>query len=543
MKRTFPDEPLKDYTIPSFKKGYNSYSQSKSNIDKEEIPIGQNVWLDDNGSAAKRSGSSRFSDQVSAGNPVTSMEQFITNSVNTIISASGTAWQSVSSTGVVAALTGTALSANLDTDFCQAVDRLYGANGTDPLTYTSNATTITQVTVSGNVGRWPVYYNNRIYMTNTTFKDRIYYSNPINVDYSTSPPALSTTDFGTFNTDLTVTPKKNAGYIILIPGGGVEIMALKKDVQQGTESIYAYTKMHGIWQLSFSSLDSSGAVVHTIRQIVPNYGTPSGRSIVKVINDQEFFGYDNFYSLGEVSNYQNLRISTKSARIRSEVRSISPASFSSVACHFNKEKLFTTWATGSFNNRMIARDTRLNAYSTPLIGLNGRCFLSYVDGSGNLRLLYGSADPSDSYIYEIDDSLSDNGVAIEAFFETKSTDCESPGLVKRFAFIDVFYGYVFGTLTYQVFINETEAATGQLQLGASSNYPTGFASLGFGRFAFGRDTLASGTTIQYNDKFRIPCTFKKGDRVSVRFTNNNINEQFKINGLKIYYLPGSIFET
>lgn len=539
-KKYYEDEPLKRYALKSFSKGYNSFTGSKTQIDDEEFPTGTNVYLDDNGAVVKRSGSSRYSALIPSSDSINGFGVLKTTSLNTLIAASGTAWYN----GLTAAaLTGVTFTTGLDTDFCQAIDRLYGANGTDNLAYTTNGTTITSVSANGNVGRWPVYYNNRLYMTNTTFKDRIYYSNPINIDYTTSPPTLSTTDFGTFDVNLSATPKKNAGYIILIPGGGVEITRLFKDVNQGTESIYAYTKNHGVWQVTYSSTDSSGAIVHTIRQIVTNFGTPAGRSVAKVMNDQWFYGDDNYYSLGEVASYLNLRVTTKSARIKRDLNGISGARKPNIAAEFFKEKLFISYTSGTYNDRILVYDARLNAWGAPFQGINARCFIVYLDDNGNRRLLAGSANSADAYVYELETGSNDQSTAVSAFFETKSTNCGLPGIIKRFAFIDVFYTTLLGTLTYEVFVDETRSVTGTLQLGTSSSTPSGFGSLVFGTFAMGFEGSSSSASLRSNDKFRIPCSFTAGQRISVRFTNNNTGEQFKINSIVVYYQPGNEFEV
>lgn len=539
--RTTRDQELREHVLPSFKKGYNSYTGSKTTVDDEEFPVGHNVILSDTGGVTKRPGTSRYTPEILAGSAISGFDWLENSSVSSLIVSAGTSWFKASTTSV-SALSGATFTSGLATDFCQAVDRLYGANGTDPLSYTSNGTSVVQVTVNGNVGRFPVYYNNRIYMTNTTFRDRIYYSNPINIDYTANPPTLSTTDFATFDTNLAASPKKNAGYIVLIPGGGVVIEHIKKDINQGNESIYAYTRRHGIWQITFSSLDSNSAVVHTVRQIVTNFGTTAPRSVVKVMNDQEFFDGTNYSALGEVAQYQNLRISTKSARVKSELSTVPSSEHQDIASTFYREKLYTGYTLGSFNDRVLIRDVRLNAWSAPLSGINASCWLELVETSGARRLLYGSSDPSDSYIYEYDSGLNDNGAPIEAYFETKSTDCNLPGLIKRFAHADVFYANVFGRLTYQVFLDEVLEATGTLQLGTSSTGAVGFGSEVFGTYVFGSEGSGTAATQLRDGSFRVNIGYKKGKRVSIRFTNNNADEGFEITSVVFRYLPGSIYE-
>jgi hypothetical protein len=529
---------LKEFRVPNFLGGYNSYTASKSNLKDNEIPIGQNAELDDNGSVSKVFGKQAYGAQVNSGNSITGMGVLKNSTYNRLVVSSGSQWFYNNGT-TCTAITGLTFTAGLDTDFAQAVDRLYGANGTDALSYTSDAVSATAQTSNGNIGRWPVAFNQRLYMTNTANKDRIYYSNPYAYDTSTASYSLS--NFGTFNTDLTATPKKNAGFIILMPGAGVEITRL---IGVGN-SLYAYTKFHGIWKIdAVSTANADGSIAHTISQIVTYGGTPAGRSVIVNSNDQWFYGGDGEYSYGEVAYYQNPRRSTKSGRIRSELASISNDGKSSVASVVYNDKVYIAYRNGTYNDRMVKYDNRLNAYSTPIIGINASCFIEYEDSSGVRRLLAGSSDSTDSYVYSLDSGTNFNGSAISSFFETKSFDCGSPGLIKRFGFIDVFYSLLSGVVTYEVFLDQVSSVTGSVQIGTSATGTVGVGSQAVGLFAVGNEftSTATAASISTNGQFRVDCEFNAGSQVSVRITNNNLAEQYKIDSASIYYLPGSIYE-
>jgi hypothetical protein len=546
--KNYLDEPLTIYDIPNFKKFYNSYTQSKNLVDKTEIPYGINVVADDNGAASKRAGKAKYGVEVLSGHAVSGMGVLHNTTYNELIVSAGTHWYDHDGTSTNTALTGVTFTTDLDTEFCQAIDRLYGANGTDKLAYTTNGSTITEQTANGNVGKWPVYYNQRLYMTNTTFPDRIYYSNPYTIDLTQSPPAFATTNFGTFDTSLTPsTPatNKNAGYIILMPGGGVEITRLFQDNQGATDYLYAYTKQHGCWRIgTVAAANSDGSIAHTIAQIAPSASCPAGRSVGKVANDQWFYGGDNEYSYGEVAQFQNSRITVKSGRIRSEMTSIPATYKSKVASGFFQTKRYLAYTVGSFNDRMVIYDTRLNVYSTPIVGINASCFLEFIGADGGRRLLAGSSDPSDSFVYELEVGTDDVGTAISATFETKSTDCDRPGLKKYLAFIDVFYSMLYGQLTYEVFVDEVSSITGTIQLGTSLTVPSGAGTQVAGTFLAGQE-YDSNTTfpdLQQNSFFPIDCGYSPGRNVSVRFTNNNTGEQFKINSLRFYFQEGEILD-
>lgn len=535
---------LKSFVIKNFSLGFNSFAQSKTLIKDEEFTYAQNVELDDNGSCQKRPGSRRFGPVVVSGKATMGVGQFKNTTVNALIVAAGTNWYNYT-TLASTALTGATFTDSLPTDFCQAIDRWYGANGTDNLAYTTDGTTITTVTSFGNVGRWPVFFNGRIFMTNTAFPDRIYYSNTVTLN--TNPATgFSNGNFGTFETDLTTTPKKNAGFLQIQPGGGVTITKLFIDGDSGgADALYAYTERHGIYKIGAPSVDATaGYLTFPVSHTNAYFGTVAGRSVIKVANDQEFYGGDNQYSLGEVALYTNVRVSTKSGRIKSEMNAIPPTYKKDFVNGFFKTGVYSAYTSGSYNDRMVVRNTVLNAYGSPRVGINSSCMVEYVDTDGTRRLLAGSSKASDPYIYEIDSGLDDGGTAISAYFETKSTDCGFPGLVKRMGFIKVYYALLYGTLTYEVFADEISSVTGSLSLGTSATGSAGMGTQPMGTFPMGIEYTAGSVaaTQATNDVITIPCNYISGKRFSVRFTNNNLSEQFKINGVSFHFLPGSIYE-
>ena len=540
---------LKEYILKSFSLGYNSFAQSKTLIKDEEFAYAQNVELDDNGSAQKRKGSTRYGPVVVASKAIVGMGQFKNTTVNALIVAAGTKWYNYTTT-TSTALTGATFTDSLSTDFCQALDRYYGANGTDALSYTTDGTSIIQLPTGGAgfapVGKWPTYFSGRIFMTSTANPDRVYYSNSVTLNADPTS-GFATGNFGTFDSDLAATPKKNAGFLQLSPGGGVEVTKLLVDGGAGAaDSLYIYTKRHGIYKVSSPTVDPTGGyLVFSVFRASAYFGTEAGRSVVKVANDQEFYGGDNQYSLGEVATFINVRVSTKSGRVKAEMQSLPASSKKDFVSAFFKTSVFSAYTSGSYNDRMIIRNTILNAYGSPRVGINSSCMIEYLDTDGTRRLLSGSSNSADPYVFELESGTDDAGTAVNAYFETKSTDCGMAGRVKRLGFIKVYYALVYGTLGYEVFADEISSVTGSLQLGSSAIGTVGFGTQPFGSFPMGIEGTPGATSASTvtNDVLTIPCNYVSGKRFSVRFTNNNVGEQFKINGVSFHFLPGSIYET
>jgi hypothetical protein len=525
---------LKQFAIKNFSKGYNSYAASKSMVENEEIPQGaRNTVLDDNGSATKVAGMTAYSVEVAEGKAIKGMAQLLTSSLRNLIVSAGTAWYNVTTTASTA-LTGMTFTNDLDTFFCQALGRLYGCNGTDNLAYTDDGTTVTEVDTNGNVGNQIAFYNQRLYMTNASNSDRLYYSNSYSSDGSVG-------NFGTFDTDLEASPAKNAGFLQFDPGSGLRIT----HVRVYGNYLYVYDKKN-IWRVSASAtLNDDNSVNHTVELIVTNNGTPSKRGVCQVGNDVWHYNYDNIYSLGEVAEFQNIRATTKSARVKSEVTAIAVEGRDDVAMELYQDRVYIAYSSDTYNDRILVYDTRLNAWGSPLEGKNISCFLDWEDADGTHRFLGGSSDSSNSYIYQLESGTDDNGEAIDAMFETKATDCGKPGLVKRFAFIEVFYAMIYGTLSYEVMIDETTSTTGSEQLGNSTDMPVGIGRMMIGEFPVGQDydPDTEFSDLLQNSSFTIDCGFEEGKRIAVKFSNSASGEQFKVNGIVIHYKEGSPFES
>ena len=543
---------LKSFNFSSFQGGYNSFSGSRSNVKDNEIPalpgVTKNVLLDDNGSPQKRQGFSRWSAALSLGAPITGMDIYKTYTSTSVIAASGSWWWNCSS-GTATKLTGKTFANPAQTSFATATGMFFGANGVDNLCYTADGSTINEITTNGMVGTYPTYYNARIYMLSTAYPDRVYFSNPFgftngsalgNVVVNTS---ITGFDVGNlFVTDLTATVKKNAGFIALQPGSGIVIVRLIVD---GT-TLFAFTKAHGIWSITpINTVNTDGTITHNAAPVVTGIGCQAPRSVAKVSqNDLYFYGGDNMYSRGEVPYYASPRVTPQSGRVQSEMRGITQTAKPNVASVFYLNKVYVAYQTGgNGNDSIIVKDTVLNAWSTPFTGIPASCFLDYTDANGYRHLLAGSSDSARPYIFELNVGTDDGGVPIAAAFETKSSDCKFPGLIKYGAFADVFFQQLAGSLDCQVIGDETTVLatySQQQQLIASGSI--GVGSQLVGTFLVGAE-FTPGAIIaaaSYEGQFRIPIGYKKYRRISFRFSNNRLGEQFKINNVVVWFKPGSI---
>ena len=541
---------LREFIFKKFDGGYNSYPASKSMVKDNEFPATSktsNVLPDDNGSVTKRPGNIIWSAKLSTGHAITGMDWFSNGNVDAVIASSGSQWWNCQS-GIAIPLTGKVFTPDLQNHFTQALGVLFGSNARENLCYTTDGTTINEVTVNTNVGPWPVFFNGRIYMLSTQFPDRVYFSNTYQFTNPSAGGGVQSTtvisgfDYANmFNTNLTINPKLNAGFAVFEPGSGIKITRLYKETNS---VLYVFTERHGIWTMTPGAINTDGTVAHIVSQVVVGIGSPAGRSVVKVAqNDQYFYGADSVYSRGEVQYYASPRVTNQTGRIKHEMESLSELAKPNVAIVYFKNKVYISYQTGSSrNDTIIVQDKILNAWSPPWTGANANCFLNFHN-----QLLYGSSDPLNPYIYQMGVGTDDGGVPISSSFETKSTDCGHPGIVKQIYLIEVFYGLLQGYLYYEVIADETLIIDRGVQLtGGSVGGSSGVGSQLVGTFLVGAEFTPGATlsqTTSTNGSFRIKC---KGDRkfkrISVRFYNANLGDQFKVSSVICRYKLGSVYQ-
>lgn len=520
---------LKNYEIKDFSGGYNAYSGSKILIKPTEIPVGQNTALDANGSAIKRAGLEYYGGEIVSGHPPTGITQYKTTSKDELIVACDTGWYKKNGSGWTL-ISGKTFSADKPTFFVQALDRLYGCNGTDTLCY-YDGTNITDVGgTEGKTFTKMEFAFNRLWGIETANPAKVWFSNTFNDDGSAG-------NFGTYSIDLNANPVKNAGSIEIRKGAGTELVDLREN--GGQLWIMDKATVSKIPTISVSNPDNT--VSWPIDVVSTNLGGASPYGTVKTLNDFWLFSGESLYTNGEVAQFQSPRTTPQSGRIQTTIQSIAESGIANAALGYYKQKLYFAYQTGTYNDRVVVLDTVLNAWTTPYKGWNIRQFLTFDEGDSDVLL---GLSANESYVYRLEVGVNDNNGIIEANFESQTTSYEKPGLVKRTAWITVFYGSLVGEINYEVSMDDVVVITGTEQIASGPDKPVGIGSQLIGTFLIGNDFDPSTTFVstKQNGSFEIDCGYEEGRQISVKFSNEKLNQLFKISKLLFYYIEGSPFE-
>lgn len=543
QRRRYTDPPLQDHLLPSFKDGYNSYAQSQSQVEDTEIPRGQNCTPDDNGAMTDRLGKVKASPAFPSGYPTAALGKFSTGGSTLKLALHGDTLYSYTES-TLSALTGATFTPTSPENctILETVGRAYVFNGIDQPYYTSNGTTLTMQTGAFPL-KFPQSYNQRLYAVRPDYPDRIYFSNPISIDLTVTgsePADYSVSNFGTFDVNLTPTPPlpiKNAGYIQLGFDEGVVITG----TSQKSSSIIVETLEHGKWQITATGLSSSNTVVHSAIQIVKSGGCPAPLSIfTSNDNQQRYYGGDNFYLYGEVKFFQTPQPVPKSGRVQSEMNNV-PSSLKSklVGAYFNNAE-YVFYAAGIHNDRTLKRDTRLDAWSTPYVGWNVSCAFVYTESDGRKRLLAGSSDQDDPYIYELEVGTTDDGAFIDAWFADKNTDQRLPGIPKFEAFSQIFYPSITDSIVCEVYLDGRLIKTHTETIGGSSSSAVGVGTQTVGTEVIGMDgdTASFGIATDTDGFFTIDHGYLQGDKLQILYRKGSANARFRISKRKTYFRKG-----
>lgn len=242
-------------------------------------------------------------------------------------------------------------------------------------------------------------------------------------------------------------------------------------------------KERSSWEFDFSTSD-----IPSVSTISGSLGAVSNDSIITVENDLYFLGRKAgggaaIYSLGNEPNFVTiLRTNELSARVRPELRGLSPSNFEkAVAVYFDsKYMLFFADGGSASNDSAIVYDRERQGF-TRWEGLNVKIPTIFYNDTNDEEFLF--IDGSDNRTSYIDSSLeTDKGTPISWRYRTKEDDLGEPFLFKRYKFIKVRLKDVAGRVYLRVWTDGTITLYSTVLVGTLVSTAFGVNKFGSGRF-------------------------------------------------------------
>ena len=357
--------------------------------------------------------------------------------------------------------TTTTFTAGYDLNSCQGGAVMYFGNGVDTMVQWNGSALST--TTNGKIGYFPTFYNNRVWVKDTTNPDRIYFSGQNSPDNTAVLNKLG--DFS----------DASAGWIAFKSGAGKNIIGMIPFMNK----LYIFLN-DAIYRL----YPASASNTFTVELVTNAIGCVSARSITQVGEDVFFAGDDGIYSLGMIALYNDVRTLNKSLKVQNVFNALSAVNKSkTVGVYFNFKYHFFYSLFGTKNDSCLVYDTRYQAWQDwRNMGANDATI--YTDSTGKRHMYFLESDTGK--VQEMYAGSNDSGTAITSTWYSKSFDEGVPDIMKLYIDTTWLFSSLNGDVTLSVIWDDSTVA---LTVSLSQGKPQG----GMGRDVMGRMALGDAT--------------------------------------------------
>jgi len=554
-------------------KGLNTLASPEMIADQEASDL-QNVVFTELGTVTKGPGVTSWGVSL-ASNPK-GLGSFTTQAGNHyVVTVDGSLLKHTSSASDSwTTIAGASLTANQDTTFTQlrtnsaaaavsnaslgnypvGTDALFVWNGVDGGNYWDGTTWHKPGTIPS--AAFSIFYSGvHVCAGTSTNPSRLYFSDPndstqfvssgwANPGVPTEPPSPNNpTDIPGTTSAATISgavPK----ILDISPRDGDKITGLAK-----FNNVLIVFKNRSIWQVTIDP--SSGSLSATA--IITYLGAVSHRSIDNIDNDVFYLSSLGWFTLGYQESFYNIiRTNELSQRIHPLIQTINPTNLPRVSSIYYPYRFYSSFASGgsTTNNLTAVYDKRYDAWSK-LNYITAESFTVFYDSTNTQHLLY--ADDTSANVWEISESAyNNNGVAIDAYWQSKAFDGGQPELYKRWIDITVYFRQLTGVVTVSVFaddatlVHQSTIGVAGLNGGIASTGPIGSELLGGNSSAntvgdsFPSNVTTS-TTPTTNVPYRIRISTKSRTLMVKVEEPSDLQSTFALLGFAMTYRPYSHF--
>lgn len=446
---------------------------------------------------------------------------------------------------------------NASLSYAGSTDALFVWNGTDPGTYWDGTSLKRPGTIPS--AAFSIFYAGyHIAAGTSTNQNRLYISDGNDASTFTrtgwaspgtpkDPPLPDNPTDVPGTTVAGATPVATPPNIIDIqPRDGDAITGLAK-----FNGVLIIFKNRAIYQMS---LDPNSGTP-TITPIITYLGAVSHKSIDNIDNDLFYLSTLGWFTLGYQQSFYNIiRTNELSQRIHPIVSTINPVNLSRVASIYQPYRFYSSVASGgsSTNNLTLVYDKRYDAW-TKMDYIQAQAFTVFYDSNNAQHLLY--ADDTTNQVWEISESfLSDNGNAINSYWQSKAFNAGTPEVYKRWIDITLTFRQITGNIYITVYAdNSTLIHSSVIN---SQSYNGGIGATGtFGTELWGGNDSSNTNGDPYpagsGSSSLVPATTNIPYRIRINTKSrtlmfkvsepNDINNTFSLVGFALTYQPYSHF--
>jgi len=231
-----------------------------------------------------------------------------------------------------------------------------------------------------------------------------------------------------------------------------------------------------------------------------------------------------------------LRTSELSAKIHPLIDTINATNLPNTCSIFDTYTFYSSVSTGgtTTNNMTLTYDKRYQAWSK-WTNVNANAFTVFFD-TANVKHMYYASDDTNQ-VYEIDNSYTDAGTAIEAYWVSKNINFGDFALTKSLLYIDFEFRALSGTATITV-ITDGNVTAKSSQVASSGGDTTGtWGDEMVGAAMWGGSNATTTTVVgssSANTPYRMQIN-KPTRTVKIKISNANNGESFIFLAAKFYF--------
>jgi len=375
----------------------------------------------------------------------------------------------------------------------EAANNFYIGNGADTMQHWDGAAW--NVTTNGTIGYLPVYYNNRIWLIDDVYPDRLNFSGQYMESTAGGSGTSPTSKLGDFS-------DASSGWVSFKFGSGAEITGLRVF----KNALYVFLR-----DSIYSVVPATSANTFTISLVTNAIGCVSARSIAQVGEDLYFAADDGVYSLGDVANFVGVVRSTAiSGKIQQLFVGMTAANKAKLVGEFYRFKYHLFYSVGgTVNDSCFTYDTRYKGWLN-WTNMSASEAMVYISSDNTQSIVFGH--PTSSSVYTMYSGSTDDGATISSYWYSKSFDQTLPDIVKLFMDSTFVFGTLSGTVNVYAIFNDS-------QVTAPKSISQGRPQGGFGRDKFGLLPLGDATnTLTITNYVGQPLRMRaKGQKFAIQY--------------------------
>jgi len=293
-------------------------------------------------------------------------------------------------------------------------------------------------------------------------------------------------------------------------------------------------KERAIYQIDISTIATTKAV--SVKNIIKGIGCVSHRTIRPVDNDLFYLSRGGVYVIGNEANFLSaIRTNELSLRARKVIDQITPSNYNRCHAEYVDFKYILSVPLGGVvgNSHLIIYDKKYQAW-TVWSNQTFADLVRYIDRNNAEILL--AADSVNGKTYQLFQSETDDGAAIDCYWYSKRYNLKSFDEFKRWFDVTLLFRSVTGVISIDIIVDNFIISK-KVYIGNVNALASGIGVKEWGLVEVGTDGVTSevGAPETIVDIVKRIKVNRPGRAIQIKVSTNSVNDRFVLTGYNVTY--------